>query len=86
MGCHCLPSWSIMIDLMEDGNMTRHQTSHPAQFGVEEDVLGYQDQDEANLLSEASRPQIINPRTMRVNRYAIRDSVEIAIKEALRRP
>lgn len=82
MGCHCLPSWSIMTVLMEDGNMDQHQN----QFGVEEDLLGYQDQDEANLLSEASRPQIINPRTMQVNRYAIRDSVDIAIKEALRRP
>ena len=66
--------------------MNRHQSSRQNQFGVEEDVLGYPDQDEANLLSEASRPQIINPRTMRVNRYAIRDSVEIAIKEALSRP
>lgn len=86
MGCHCLPFWSIMIVLMEDGDMNRHQASHPDQLGVEEDLLGYQDQDEANLLSEASRPQIINPRTMRVNRYALRDSVEIAIKEALSRP
>ena len=75
-----------MIDLMEDGDMDQHQASHPDQLGVEEDHLGYQDQDEANLLSEASRPQIINPRTMRVNRYAIRDSVDIAIDEALSRP
>ena len=86
MGCHCLPSWSIMTVLMEDGDMDQHQVSHPGQFGVEEDLLGYQDQNEANLLSEASRPQIINPRTMWVNRYAIRDGVEMAIKEALRRP
>ena len=86
MGCHCLPSWSIMIDLMGDGNMDQHQTSHPDQLGVEEDLLGYQEHDEVNLPSEVSRPQIINPRTMRVNRYAIRDSVEIAIREALRRP
>lgn len=86
MGCHCLPSWSNMIVLMEDGDMDRHQVSHPDQLGVEEDLLGYQDQNEANLLSEAYRPQIINPRTMWVNRYAIRDGVEMAIKEALRRP
>lgn len=86
MGCHCLPSWSIMNNLMEDGNMDRHQTFHPDQLGVEEDLLGYQEHDEVNLPSEVSRPQIINPRTMRVNRYAIRDRVEIAIREALRRP
>ena len=75
-----------MNNLMEDGNMDLHQTFHPDQLGVEEDLLGYQEHDEVNLPSEVSRPQIINPRTMRVNRYAIRDSVEIAIKEALSRP
>ncbi|NEY92279.1 hypothetical protein [Tabrizicola oligotrophica] len=64
--------------------MDQHQVSQLDQLGVEEDLLGYKDH-EAKLLSETSRPQIINPRTMRLNRYAIRDRVEIAIREALRR-
>lgn len=56
------------------------------QLGVEEDLLGYQDHDETNLLLEETWPQIINQRTMRVIRYAIRDSVDRAIKEVLMRP
>lgn len=86
MGCHCHPYWSIMIVLMEDGDMNQHQAFQLNQLGFEEDLLGYKDHDETNLLLEETWPQIINQRTMRVIRYAIRDSVDRAIKEVLMRP
>ena len=77
-----------MIVLMEDGNMNMIQVFHldqRGQSGFDKGPIGKHQQDVYQIPFEGSRPQLINPRTMKVNRYAIRDSVDIAIKEALRR-
>lgn len=41
------------------------------------------DQPKPTSSLKAPRPPLIHPRTLRLNRYAIRESVEIAFKEAL---
>ena len=42
---------------------------------------GEEDQPASSL--KVPRPPLINPRSLRLNRYAIRESVDIAIRETL---
>ena len=75
----------LVEEVLLDLDRNRLRQLHRGHVKRDHDGDQHHDGDQPKPTSslKAPRPPLINPRTMRLNRYAIRESVEIAIKEAL---